>query len=115
MPPFFDGNNFNELKIKMTCFIQSIDYDLWDVVVYDPKLSNSKVRYDENDRDFLRLNANVKHIIYCSLSSNIFENVLLCSSAKEIWNKLEECYGTSLCLMEKDASESDSDEEDSSK
>ncbi|GAV87786.1 DUF4219 domain-containing protein [Cephalotus follicularis] len=88
MPPFFDGNNFNEWKIKMTSFIQCIDYDLWDVVVSDPKLPKSKVRYDENDRELLRLNAKVKHIIYYSLSYNIFESISLCSSANKIWNKL---------------------------
>ncbi|GAV60841.1 DUF4219 domain-containing protein [Cephalotus follicularis] len=114
MPPFFDGNNFNEWKIKMTAFIQSLDYDLWDVVI-GLELPNSKIRYDENERELLKLNAKVKHIIFCSLSSNVFESISLCNSAKEIWNKLEECYGTSSCLMAIKESGSDSDEEDSSK
>ncbi|GAV62606.1 zf-CCHC domain-containing protein, partial [Cephalotus follicularis] len=102
-------------KIKMTSFIQSLDYDLWDVVVIGPELPNSKIGYDENERELLKLNAKVKHIIFCSLNSNIFESISLCNSVKEIWNKLEECYGTSSCLMSLEESGSESDEEDSSK
>ncbi|GAV60847.1 DUF4219 domain-containing protein [Cephalotus follicularis] len=115
MAPFFDGNNFNKWKNKMTSFIQSLDYDLWDVIVIGPKLP----RYDE--RELLKFNAKVKHVIFCSLSSNVFESISLCSSPKELWHKLEHFYGenndetTSLCLMAKDASKSESDEEDSSK
>ncbi|GAV56468.1 DUF4219 domain-containing protein [Cephalotus follicularis] len=114
MPPFFDGNNFSEWKIKMTSFIQYLNYDLWDVVL-GPELPNSKIRYNENERELLKLNAKVKHIIFCSLSSNVFESISLCNSAKEIWNKLEECYGTRSCLMAIEESGSDSDEDDSSK
>ncbi|GAV69328.1 DUF4219 domain-containing protein [Cephalotus follicularis] len=114
MPPFFDGNNFNKWKIKMTSFIQSLDYDHWDVVM-GMELPNSKIRNDGNERELLKLNAKAKHIIFCSLSSNFFESISLRNSAKEIWNKLQECYGTSSCLMVIKESGSHSDEEDSSK
>ncbi|GAV68663.1 DUF4219 domain-containing protein/UBN2 domain-containing protein, partial [Cephalotus follicularis] len=35
--PFFDGNNYGHWKAKMTIFIQSLDYNLWDLIVDDIK------------------------------------------------------------------------------
>ncbi|GAV62256.1 DUF4219 domain-containing protein/UBN2 domain-containing protein, partial [Cephalotus follicularis] len=35
--PFFDGNNYGHWKAKMTIFIQSLDYNLWDHIVDDIK------------------------------------------------------------------------------
>ncbi|GAV58297.1 hypothetical protein CFOL_v3_01831 [Cephalotus follicularis] len=104
----------------MTSFIQSIDYDIWDIVVSGPELlkenvSNSRIRYDGNERDLLKLNAKVKHINFCSLSSNVFESISLCNSAKEIWEKLKDCYGTNSCLMALEESDNGSDEDDTSK
>ncbi|GAV79545.1 UBN2 domain-containing protein, partial [Cephalotus follicularis] len=33
--PFFDGNNYSHWKAKMTIFIQSLDYNLWDLIEND--------------------------------------------------------------------------------
>ncbi|GAV57961.1 LOW QUALITY PROTEIN: DUF4219 domain-containing protein/UBN2 domain-containing protein, partial [Cephalotus follicularis] len=35
--PFFDGNNYSHWKSKMTILIQSLDYNLWDLIVDDIK------------------------------------------------------------------------------
>ncbi|GAV79550.1 DUF4219 domain-containing protein/UBN2 domain-containing protein, partial [Cephalotus follicularis] len=35
--PLFDGNNYGHWKAKMTIFIQSLDYNLWDLIVDDIK------------------------------------------------------------------------------
>ncbi|GAV62930.1 DUF4219 domain-containing protein/UBN2 domain-containing protein, partial [Cephalotus follicularis] len=35
--PYFDGNNYSHWKAKMTIFIQSLDYNLWDLIVDDIK------------------------------------------------------------------------------
>ncbi|GAV72535.1 hypothetical protein CFOL_v3_16023 [Cephalotus follicularis] len=126
MPPLFDGDNYSESKVKMTSFIQSLDYDLWYIIVFGhemPKenVSNSRIRYNEKEKEILRLNAKAKHLLFCALNSNVFDCISSCIMAKEIWDKLEYFYGenndeaTSLCLMAKDESESESDEEDSSK
>ncbi|GAV60319.1 DUF4219 domain-containing protein [Cephalotus follicularis] len=126
LPPFFDGDNYSEWKVKMNSFIQSLDYDLWDIIVFGlemPKesVSNSRIRYNEKEKELLRLNAKAKHLLFCALNSNVFDRISSCTMAKEIWDKLEHFSGendveaTSLCLMAKDAFESKSDEEDSSK
>ncbi|GAV73063.1 DUF4219 domain-containing protein/UBN2 domain-containing protein, partial [Cephalotus follicularis] len=35
--PYFDDNNYSHWKAKMTIFIQSLDYNLWDLIVDDIK------------------------------------------------------------------------------
>ncbi|GAV82261.1 DUF4219 domain-containing protein [Cephalotus follicularis] len=124
MPPFFNGNNYNEWKVKMNSFIQSLDYNLWDIVVFGLEMSKetmskTEIRYDE--KEMLKLNAKAKHIMFCALSSNVFYCISSCIPTKEIWDKLEDIHEekndeeTSLCLMARDVSKSESDEEDASK
>ncbi|GAV76206.1 LOW QUALITY PROTEIN: zf-CCHC domain-containing protein/DUF4219 domain-containing protein/UBN2 domain-containing protein, partial [Cephalotus follicularis] len=100
--PYFDGNNYSHWKAKMTIFIQSFDYDLWDLIVDGPNLPTitlengdvvSKPRnlYDDNDRNRVQINAKAKHIIICAINSNDF-NISSCISAKEMWDRLEVTY-----------------------
>ncbi|GAV61874.1 zf-CCHC domain-containing protein/DUF4219 domain-containing protein/UBN2 domain-containing protein [Cephalotus follicularis] len=102
-PPFFDGNNYSHWKAKMTIFIQSLDYKLWDLIVDGPNLPTitlengevvSKPRnlYDENDRKRVQINAKAKHIIICAINSNDFNRISSCISAKEMWDRLEDTY-----------------------
>ncbi|GAV69276.1 hypothetical protein CFOL_v3_12777 [Cephalotus follicularis] len=110
----------------MTSFIQSLDYDLWDIVVFslempEETISKTRMRYDEKEKEMMKLNTKAKHIIFCALSSNEFDHISSCNSAKEIWDKLEDMHKeknverTTTCLMALEESESKSDEEDASK
>ncbi|GAV78392.1 LOW QUALITY PROTEIN: zf-CCHC domain-containing protein/UBN2 domain-containing protein [Cephalotus follicularis] len=83
----------------MTIFIQSLDYNLWDLIVDGPNLPTitlengnvvSKPRnlYDDNDRS---VNAKAKHIIICAINSNDFNRISSCVSAKEM-DRLEVTY-----------------------
>ncbi|GAV72044.1 hypothetical protein CFOL_v3_15533 [Cephalotus follicularis] len=108
----------------MSTFIQSLDYDLWDTIVFGlelPKeyISKPRIRYNEKEKEMLKLNAKAKHIIFCALSSNEFDRISSCESAKEIWDKLEDLHeeknveGVTSCLMamEEDSSEDESENE----
>ncbi|GAV83195.1 DUF4219 domain-containing protein/UBN2 domain-containing protein [Cephalotus follicularis] len=99
-PPFFDGNNYNHWKSKMTILIQSLDYNLWDLIVDGPdfptttnengeKVPKPRTRYNDEDRKRVQMNAKSKYIIICSINSNDFNRVSSCVSAKEIWDRLE--------------------------
>ncbi|GAV76638.1 UBN2 domain-containing protein, partial [Cephalotus follicularis] len=79
----------------MTIFIQSLDYNLWDLIVDAPNLpsirdgngeSIPKPRntYNDEDRRRVQMNAKAKHIIICDINSSEFNRVLSCVSAKEI-------------------------------
>ncbi|GAV57413.1 hypothetical protein CFOL_v3_00950 [Cephalotus follicularis] len=108
----------------MSTFIQSLDYDLWDMIVFGlelPKeyISKPRIKYNEKEKEMLKLNAKAKHIIFCALSSNEFDRISSCELAKEIWDKLEDFHeeknveGVTSCLMamEEDTSEDESENE----
>ncbi|GAV67540.1 hypothetical protein CFOL_v3_11045 [Cephalotus follicularis] len=108
----------------MSTFVQSLDYDLWDMIVFGlelPKeyISKPRIKYNEKEKEMLKLNAKAKHIIFCALSSNEFDRISSCESAKEIWDKLEDFHeeknveGVTSCLMamEEDTSGDESENE----
>ncbi|GAV68366.1 zf-CCHC domain-containing protein/DUF4219 domain-containing protein/UBN2 domain-containing protein, partial [Cephalotus follicularis] len=101
--PFFDSNNYGHWKAKMTIFIQSLDYNLWDLIVDDPNLPTVTLKngdvvpkprnlYDDNDRRRVQVNAKAKHIIICAINSNDFNKISSCISTKEMWDRLEVTY-----------------------
>ncbi|GAV84213.1 hypothetical protein CFOL_v3_27657 [Cephalotus follicularis] len=108
----------------MSTFIQSLDYDLWDIIVFGQELpkeyiSKPSIKYNEKEKEMLKLNAKAKHIIFCALCSNEFDRISSCESAKEIWDMLEYFHeeknveGVTSCLMamEEDRSEDESENE----
>ncbi|GAV89818.1 UBN2 domain-containing protein, partial [Cephalotus follicularis] len=87
----------------MAIFIQSLDYNLRDLIVDGPNLPTitlenrnvvSKPRnlYDDNDRKRVQINAKAKHIVICAINSNNFNRISSCVSAKEMWDRLEVTY-----------------------
>ncbi|GAV67889.1 DUF4219 domain-containing protein/UBN2 domain-containing protein [Cephalotus follicularis] len=102
-PPFFDGNNYSHWKARMTIFIQSLDYNLWDLIVDGPNLPTSRNEngeqiskprssYNDEDRMRVQMNAKAKHIIICAINSSEFNRVSSCVSTKEMWDRLEVTY-----------------------
>ncbi|GAV89760.1 zf-CCHC domain-containing protein/UBN2 domain-containing protein, partial [Cephalotus follicularis] len=101
--PFFYGNNYSHWKAKMNIFIQSLYYNLWDLIVDGPNLptitnengeiiSKPRNKYNDDDRKIVQLNAKAKHVIICAINSNEFNRVSSCVSAKDMWDRLEVTY-----------------------
>lgn len=98
-PPFFNGNDFNYWKARMRIYLQSVDYDLWDIVENGPympikiveKESMPKPRneWDEHDKRLMSMNAKAINAFYCALDKNEFNRISTCTSAHEIWKMLE--------------------------
>ncbi|GAV57642.1 UBN2 domain-containing protein, partial [Cephalotus follicularis] len=87
----------------MTIFIQSLDYNLWDLIVDGPHLPSirdenrenipkPRISYHDDDRRRVQLNAKAKHVIICAINSSEFNRVSSCISAKEMWDRLEITY-----------------------
>ena len=90
----------------MKIYIQAIDYHLWKVIHKGPQISIIRVDgidipkpeedLDDNDIKMGELNAKVMNVLYCALDSTKFNQISTCSTAKEIWDKLEVTHeGTS--------------------
>ncbi|GAV60780.1 LOW QUALITY PROTEIN: UBN2 domain-containing protein, partial [Cephalotus follicularis] len=95
----------------MTIFLQSLDYQLWHIVVNGPRMPtrtiegvvSPKPENEYNDIDFrmLQLNSKAKHVLFCSVGPNEFNQISSCDSAKEMWDLLEVTYEGTNQVKEK--------------
>ncbi|GAV86464.1 DUF4219 domain-containing protein/UBN2 domain-containing protein, partial [Cephalotus follicularis] len=100
--PFFDGNNYSFWKTRMTIFLQSLDYQLWHIIVNGPRMPTRTIEgvvtpkpeneYNDNDFRMLQLNSKAKHVLFCTVGPNEFNRISSCDSAKEMWDLLEVTY-----------------------
>ncbi|GAV85807.1 UBN2 domain-containing protein, partial [Cephalotus follicularis] len=89
-------------KTRMSIFIQSLDYQMWNIITNGPEVPTKivdgprilKMNNEFNDHDYrlLQLNAKVKHVIFCALSLSEFNHVSSLDSAKEMWDRLMVTY-----------------------
>ncbi|KAL5561894.1 hypothetical protein UlMin_031641 [Ulmus minor] len=102
-PPLFNGNNYGYWKARMTIFLQSMDYELWDVIEKGPYIPMKKCEeslveklkseWDDTDKKRISINARAMNTLFCALSMEEFNRIRSCKTAKDIWNTLE--YTTS--------------------
>ncbi|GAV87191.1 zf-CCHC domain-containing protein/DUF4219 domain-containing protein/UBN2 domain-containing protein, partial [Cephalotus follicularis] len=100
--PFFDGNNYTFWKTRMTIFLQSLDYQLWHIIVNGPRIPTRtiegvvspkpEIEYNDNDFRMLQLNSKAKHVLFCAVGPNEFNRISSCDSAKQMWDLLEVTY-----------------------
>ena len=105
-PPLFNGLNYSYWKTRMRIFIQASEFKLWTMIVNGPHTSSKLINnvsipkpeseWDEYDERMAQLNAKAMNLLYCALSASEFNRISTCSSAKEIWDRLEVTHeGTS--------------------
>ncbi|GAV64406.1 UBN2 domain-containing protein, partial [Cephalotus follicularis] len=86
----------------MTIFLQSLDYQLWHIIVNGPRMPTRTIEgivspkpeneYNDNDFRMLQLNSKAKHVLFCAVGPNEFNRISSCDSAKEMWDLLEITY-----------------------
>ncbi|GAV86661.1 UBN2 domain-containing protein, partial [Cephalotus follicularis] len=96
----------------MTIFIQSLDYQLWNIITNGPEIPTKlvdgqrvlKMNNEFNDHDYklLQLNATAKHVIFCALSPSEFNRVSSLESAKEMWDSTNKVKDTKINKLEHD-------------
>ncbi|GAV63707.1 DUF4219 domain-containing protein/UBN2 domain-containing protein [Cephalotus follicularis] len=101
-PPSFDGNNYSYWKTRMTIFIQSLDYQLWNIISNGPEIPTKLVdgqrvlklnnKYNDHDYKLLQLNAKAKNVIFCALNPSEFNRVSSLDFTKEMWDRLMVTY-----------------------
>ncbi|GAV76806.1 UBN2 domain-containing protein, partial [Cephalotus follicularis] len=78
----------------MTIFLQSLDYQLWHIVVNGPRMPTRTIggvvslkpenEFNDNDFKMLQLNSKAKHVLFCAVGPNEYNRISSCDTAKEI-------------------------------
>ncbi len=99
-PRFFSVKNYAYWKERIRIFIQSIDYNIWKIVVSGPKIPTKtsadgvvtpkeEAEWNEDDKKKIELNAKAINLLHCAISFEEYRKVSRCKTAKEIWEKLQ--------------------------
>ena len=94
-PSFFDGNNCDYWKVRMTSYLKALSRKIWTIVndgyvTVDEK--NLTPRDEENDL----LNDQAVNVLFSALDVSEFNRVKNLKVAKEMWKKLMKIHeGTS--------------------
>ena len=102
-PPLFNGDNYPYWKKRMENFIQSVDLDMWDIILDGPHvittadeggrlIEKPKAQYTDNDKKKVQLNHKAMNTLLCSLTEKEFSRVQLCENAKKVWDTLKNTY-----------------------
>ena len=87
-PPLFCGQNYHIWCIRMKFFIQSLDKNIWNVIS-----NNTYVHMPEiNESSKEHLDCMEQHIIMSALDSDELLKISECTSAKGMWDTLEELH-----------------------
>ena len=81
----------------MKYYIQNVDYQCWECIESgDYTTTSDRDQWTSVDKAEFRKNALTITILHCGLSRSEFNRISMCSTAKQIWDKLEVTYeGTS--------------------
>ena len=87
----------------MKSFIQSIDFDFWDVIMDGPYVpswrkddrdivTKTKSEYNQDDYEKPKKISRVLYVLQCAINDKIFNCVCFCETAKDLWEKLSLIY-----------------------
>ncbi|GAV63604.1 LOW QUALITY PROTEIN: UBN2 domain-containing protein, partial [Cephalotus follicularis] len=95
----------------MTIFLQSLDYQLWHIIVNGPRMPTRTIEgvvspkpkneYNDNDFRMLQLNSKAKHVLFCVVGPNEFNWISSYDTAKQMWDLLEVTYEGTNQVKEK--------------
>lgn len=89
-PPLFDGLNYIYWRYRMSIYLQSIDFEIWEIASspYELPIGSSN-ELDERAKRRRTLNSKAMNAILCSLNKTEFFRVQGCTTAYEMWHLLE--------------------------
>ncbi|XP_016200248.1 uncharacterized protein LOC107641266 [Arachis ipaensis] len=84
----------------MRIFIQSIDYNIWKIVVNGPKIPTKtsadgvvtpkeEAEWNDDGKKKVKLNDKAINLLHSAISFKEYRKVSRCKTAKEIWEKLQ--------------------------
>ncbi|VFQ79452.1 unnamed protein product [Cuscuta campestris] len=101
-PPLFDGTNYSYWKERMRIYIRSTNFQLWLVIKNGEEIPMKKVgettvpktedEFDAEDIKKIENYAKAINMLYCAVNPDDYRKISCCSTAKEMWDKLEVTY-----------------------
>ena len=107
--PVLSRENYDIWKIKMQVYLAAQNDDIWNVITEGPiktlvttpleddsqMMVNPLYEWTAVDKKKAKIDNMAKNILYKALDDSMFKRIKLCSSAKEIWEKLVQlCEGS---------------------
>ncbi|GJR04227.1 zf-CCHC domain-containing protein [Tanacetum coccineum] len=98
-PPLFEANCFIYWKNRFETYVKSKDIHLWHIIVYGnykPTITNQDgkdeifpyEKYKESHKKMIFKNNEAKMVLYNALPKREHEGMLMCNTAKYVWNLL---------------------------
>ncbi|VFQ98655.1 unnamed protein product [Cuscuta campestris] len=101
-PPLFDGTNYSYWKERMRIYIRSTNFELWLVIKNGEEIPMKKVgettvpktenEFDAEDIKKIENYAKAINMLYCAVNPDDYQKISCCTTAKEMWDKLEVTY-----------------------
>ncbi|VFQ70406.1 unnamed protein product [Cuscuta campestris] len=101
-PPLFDGTNYTYWKERMRIYNRSTNFQLWLVIKNGEETLMKKVgeklvpktedEFDAEDIKKVENYAKAINILYCTVNPDDYRKISCCTTAKEMWDKLEVTY-----------------------
>ena len=96
--PLFDGNDYGYWKNRMSTHLLGMNSELWEIVEDGFTLVTTITKPEEvkENKRLKSLDAKARSILYCGLTATEYNRISSCTTAKQIWDRLEVTYeGTS--------------------
>ncbi|VFQ97129.1 unnamed protein product, partial [Cuscuta campestris] len=101
-PPLFDGTNYTYWKERMRIYIRSTNFQLWLVIKNGEETPMKKVseklvpktedEFDAEDIKKVENYAKAINMLYYAVNPDDYRKISCCTTAKEMWDKLEVTY-----------------------
>ncbi|VFQ77734.1 unnamed protein product [Cuscuta campestris] len=100
-PPLFDGTNYTYWKERMRIYIRSTNFQLWLVIkngeetpmkVGEKLVPKTEDEFDAEEIKKVENYAKAINTLYCTVNPDDYRKISCCTTAKEMWDKLEVTY-----------------------
>lgn len=99
-PPLFNGTNYTYWKTRMSFYLKSLDFDLWNIVVEGYKkpprilvdailVEKPPATYTDSEKKQASLDARAINALFCAVDQTEFNRVSTCTTSHEVWKLLE--------------------------
>ena len=89
----FSGTNYHLWKICMLCHFRTTGPNFVRIVLVGASPWKDELFPSIKENDDILCGYGAKNALIRSISLEVFESIMTCASAHEMWTKLEEIYG----------------------